>query len=345
MSLGRQLRHNDDEFGYIPDDHGDAATAAADDDDNDDDGDNDVMNRSTAADDYNDSLRHYYMQGPHTVDAVDVEAAAAAAAVVKTRKVGPRYVGGSASDPILRVRVEKRRLCSGPVLYMVLLGAVCLLLLFVIGVYLAVRISGCWPCVSYDGTPMLYLQIGGPLALIPGPSRAAVQLTESCEIQNGSFYDSIIVAGRHPQQQFGYLKMLNGPGTANGERVLISEDDSVLLRPESLAMDYCDADIFVADSASGGVFHLSCGDDQISFETELCSAYSPTLLEFDGSPMALSSYRQCGLDDNFYLFVAGVRACRRSASARASVCVWGGGALCRLSALACRLCPCGGETL
>ena len=212
-------------------------------------------------------------------------------------------------DKESRTRVEKRIGGVTPAcLYMLLVFVVCLGVLLGVAIYVAVRISGCWPCIAYSPDVVPYLAIDGPMAMIAGPSRAAVADTESCEIVNGSFYDSIIVAGRSADQEFGFVKLLNGPGTVAGEVMIVSAIDNVLLNPDSLAMDYCDGDIFVADSHDGGIFHLSCTDEDVTFETEVCGEYQLTFLEFDHTPLSLGVVPECAQQaEATYLFVGGVR--------------------------------------
>ena len=89
---------------------------------------------SLLADDDNDGLGGEFDADDMAYDAEHVAA---------TSKRSQRKGAGDGDQH--RTRVERRG-CRPDVLYMLVLAVICLAVVIGIGVYIAVRISGCWPC-------------------------------------------------------------------------------------------------------------------------------------------------------------------------------------------------------
>lgn len=208
-----------------------------------------------------------------------------------------------------RVRVNKGNCLArrADLAYIALLSVLCVIVLVGTGIYFRMFLLGCWPCVVYESQGYKYLDLGGPLAVIPGPTRALAAGTSSCAIENGSTYDTILVSGKESGDTYGYLKLVNGPGTQDSERTLISAQDQLLLTPDSLIIDVCTADVYIADSHEGSIFRLTCNDESSSVSSQLCSEYLTTFVELDKVPLALAALPSCNQLDSFHFFVAGVR--------------------------------------
>ena len=193
----------------------------------------------------------------------------------------------------------RRRFCGLDAVYLMSVCFVCVIVLTPTLLFLAFFAEYCVPCDSYAPDLAVYVRAQGILAAIPSVGRTTA---DRCAIMNGSIADTIITSGRDWGSPFGYVRLFNGVSS----RDLVSIESDSVLEPNSIAIDYCTSDIYIADTGDGAILRLTCVDDHESFEEELCGDYASTYIAFDQAPLALGSLQFCNSSSPYLLFVVGV---------------------------------------
>lgn len=176
-------------------------------------------------------------------------------------------------------------------------------------------IEVCQPCQNYSSQASTVATISGLTTIYPGPTRLfQTSYGESCDFNKNSFLNTILIAGRKPNAEYGFLSIVI-PSSIEDEITenikLFTESDHILIDPSSLTLDTCTGSIFVTDVVSGALYRLFCKEDLPEWESEICDDYFVELVRFDNRPRAIESYPFCSNLETTYLYMLAVR-CRPS---------------------------------